>query len=853
MLLAMAAITAVFALAGCEGDDGNDGDPGPAGADGVQCWDLNENGIRDPEEDLNGDGVVDVLDCNALANQPDADKQAAIARSKSESCSTCHTGAGEGHQEIYNKYVDDSLLTLTFDEGDVASVDNGNGTFTVSVEFAITRDGAPLNDPGLSSLPQKRFYAVQYFSDTHEYLNSCSMSIADVDPAAGVYSATDSDCPYAPELSNAQVYGYIADTPLVQHEGGAGSEIPSGSHVHLYDNVANTGVGFGTAAASDPDSYVSAANVSGCEKCHGAPYLKHGYRAAEVDGLPDFAACKSCHYDNRTGGHEDWQYMVDDPFNWATAGLAEEVVEDRYAYTANIMNDVHMAHGMEFPYPQSMATCNTCHEGKLDEILTDEYFVAETCKSCHPVMGTDAWPPIGEEDAEMYYQAGRAPPMEYIWTEEGVDSFHNMDLNCQNCHVEGQGLPVFSDLHTGYDPRIYTADGQRYTDLYNASVDSVSVEGDLLTIEYSANNDEIVPFLAISFYGWNSKHFIVPSHTGDANRNRFEFRPGDDNPIFTEDAASVAGDWKVVVDMAAWEGGQPDSVPNLIAAGKVTKAEISVLPSLTIDGVGIGLNAATQTFDLIGDALVDNYFKGTAKIVDTDKCDACHDKLGQTFHGSFGVGGDIVACRNCHNPTYDGGHLEMASRSIDNYVHTIHSFQAFDTDEVFNDEDENGDPIPGYDPVFAKRYDQHIKHVFPNFTINNCEACHVTAGANDGGGGTYPVVYNVPDQSESMPGVLSATYDLETWYGVYPEDDPLEGLTFEDPSGRNIGVIPPYVTGPASRSCGGCHRARLINQDEAGTLASWNSHTDSFGTYSENDDEDEVLFGIIDKIMSMFE
>ena len=104
-----------------------------------------------------------------------------------------------------------------------------------------------------------------------------------------------------------------------------------------------------------------------------------------------------------------------------------------------------------------------------------------------------------------------------------------------------------------------------------------------------------------------------------------------------------------------------------------------------------------------------------------------------------------------------------------------------------------------------------------------------------------------------MPGVLSATYDLETGYGVYPEDDPLEGRTFEDPSGRNIGVIPPYVTGPASRSCGGCHRARLINQDEAGTLASWNSHTDSFGTYSENDDEDEVLFGIIDKIMSMFE
>ncbi len=62
-----------FAVAGCDdGDDGNDGPPGPAGADGsdgVACWDLNENGVGDlPDEDLNGDGVVDVLDCNALAS-----------------------------------------------------------------------------------------------------------------------------------------------------------------------------------------------------------------------------------------------------------------------------------------------------------------------------------------------------------------------------------------------------------------------------------------------------------------------------------------------------------------------------------------------------------------------------------------------------------------------------------------------------------------------------------------------------------------------------------------------------------------------------------------------------------------
>jgi len=58
-----------FALTGCEGDDGNAGATGPAGSsgadgsDGLACWDLNGNGVGDPEEDTNGDGVFDSLDC----------------------------------------------------------------------------------------------------------------------------------------------------------------------------------------------------------------------------------------------------------------------------------------------------------------------------------------------------------------------------------------------------------------------------------------------------------------------------------------------------------------------------------------------------------------------------------------------------------------------------------------------------------------------------------------------------------------------------------------------------------------------------------------------------------------------
>ena len=177
-------------------------------------------------------------------------------------------------------------------------------------------------------------------------------------------------------------------------------------------------------------------------------------------------------------------------------------------------------------------------------------------------------------------------------------------------------------------------------------------------------------------------------------------------------------------------------------------------------------------------------------------------------------------------------------------MHAIHSFQDFDLDDSFDTTDE------GFDPVFAKRYDLHITHAFPYFTAQACEACH-----NEG-------TYNVPDQSKSMPGLLSDSWGdpdsdtwapMDTWYSIIPEDQPNEGAAIEDPAGRNISFVPEYVVGPASKACGACHRADLINADNAGDLAAFNAHTDAFGTLVVNDSDDEVLFGIFQKIMTLFE
>jgi hypothetical protein len=93
----------------------------------------------------------------------------------------------------------------------------------------------------------------------------------------------------------------------------------------------------------------------------------------------------------------------------------------------------------------------------------------------------------------------------------------------------------------------------------------------------------------------------------------------------------------------------------------------------------------------------------------------------------------------------------------------------------------------------------------------------------------------VPDQTESLPGLLSASDTVEGW-------------------DRKIGDVPEYATGPASRACGGCHRAELINEDAWGELIPFNLHTKHGGYLVEGgEDPDATLSTVIDVIMGIFE
>ncbi len=78
---------------------GSRGSAGASATAGLNCWDLNGNGLGDPNEDVNGDGMVGVDDCNGPAGPPGPD--GAIGRPGRRG------SPGEGGQSLFHLLIDD--------------------------------------------------------------------------------------------------------------------------------------------------------------------------------------------------------------------------------------------------------------------------------------------------------------------------------------------------------------------------------------------------------------------------------------------------------------------------------------------------------------------------------------------------------------------------------------------------------------------------------------------------------------------------------------------------------------------------------------------------------------------------
>jgi OmcA/MtrC family decaheme c-type cytochrome len=737
-----------------------------------------------------------------------------------ETCTICHKRDGATHQQYYDELYQDGVI----------KVENIKYAFkanpdTTTITFNMTMNGQPFDPAQADALA---IYWVPFKDGKFQWepaRDRLSLKGKITSDGKGLVTSTltelaKDDKAFVDYADIGQTAGVLA----VYGRDGTTGRIP-GTRVdqnkYPFAGVLVTGSGV---------DYESTANDAGCVKCHTDPYLKHGYIYAQVNNDPktDFMTCKVCHIDNAAGGHYEWQLLVDNPQK-AAEFLAEpdeekavELLTEEelalYAYNPSVMNDVHMSHAMEFPYPQSMANCVTCHEGKIDRIVADENFTVAQCKSCHPVTGAKAEAKEGEDAA--WDTTGMAlktligekhPPID--WANPG---------DCTLCHKTGGVGPAFNQIHTGYDRVVYNDAGIKYSDAVSVTITSAAFKDNKLTFAFKAAAESsfkdidvsksITPTVMVSLYGWDTKDFLFGAHersfddnkdgkvdSSDGRNIEAVFGAKTANPRLTI-TSKGAGQWEAVADLTSWAAQLGD--------GSVKRAEVGVLPAAyNADGLQVAVDAATRTVDLGKGAFDDKAF---APITQVEKCENCHAALATNFHNPS-YGGSVTACRMCHITKAGGSHLELQSRSIDSYAHAIHSMQYFDIGNVVFD-----------DEVQALEYEHHTAMPYPTHGITNCESCHVA--------GTY----NPPTQDKSLPGLLSPSANNETM------DRAIEG-------------VPAYVVGPAERACGGCHRAQEINADKAGNLRMLNQHFEMGGYLIPAGDKPvDTLMDVINKVMALF-
>ena len=83
----------------CSASTGSVGATGPAGSNGtngINCWDTNGNGVNDPSEDTNADGLFDALDCKGAVGTAGATGAAGINGSNGTNGVNCWDTNGNG-------------------------------------------------------------------------------------------------------------------------------------------------------------------------------------------------------------------------------------------------------------------------------------------------------------------------------------------------------------------------------------------------------------------------------------------------------------------------------------------------------------------------------------------------------------------------------------------------------------------------------------------------------------------------------------------------------------------------------------------------------------------------------------
>jgi len=627
-------------LSGCGGSDGDRGPSGSDGSDGdagLACWDLNENGIPDfPDEDTNGDGVIDVLDCRA-------------------------PGADQGGLDLSSPEIVDMLVENG--EPIVGEITSAVIESPPVVDFSLaTSRGTPLVGLSASSisftlvklLPAANGEPLRwesYLSELEEARNGTpSPNLLDV----ALQSGTDSGGELVDNRDGTYQYTFATDVadvtdpvevsyePSLTHR--VGFEIRIDDAINP-DNPTLDFVPDGTAGSGTKDIVAT----ESCNVCH---------ERLEIHGGGRFTTeyCSTCH--NPGTRDQDYAELLDfahmaHAIHASDMRAEVEETEGEYSYIVYGFGENFGAPPDDFShvtYPQATNYCTNCHTGEGENATPDgdawnQTVTAEACGACH-VDGLITSEPndVGLSTYQFNHSFGQF----------GNDQ-------CLTCHVDGGIAGSNEENHNAGAPRRQEL-GQTVIQTIVDVTDTDPGDSPVVTYQYTDLDGE--PYDVLNdpefdndrgadlnlYLAWTTDDYYNGDDLGNSTLGR-----GTDIRLRYDDIINGSTD----------NGDGTFSVTSTVPLPTDFEGDIAAF----LNGrVAVKTEPGVREQGLPPVAV---YFPGSPReeVVDDAKCSNCHEFL--VFHGSRN---DAQFCITCHSADLAASSGEQ-SVSLLYLGHAIHAAQ----------------------------------------------------------------------------------------------------------------------------------------------------------------------------------
>jgi len=405
--------TTTLLLAGCglfEGAEGPVGDAGAQGQAGAACWDLNANGDADPDsEDLNGDGSVDVYDCQGLASDgsdgEDGEDWAPPSMVGAAACADCH-------DDQYQAWLRSGMGNALLATGGAEPTEPWDGLGSFGDYASEPPDGYTWADIS---------YVIGGWARKQVFVDADGWVITGDDAAWAQQHDTwiDYEGSYAPgtlafECARCHTTGYR----------------PEGNQ----DDLA------GAVGTWESEGI-------GCERCHG-----HGSQHVEdpymvpmpVDRSAEL--CGECHVRGAVGELEAQDGFLRDAQQWSELFQGKKHVMD-CADCHNPHGSAHYDHSSANPDQGIQVECESCHFQQAANQGSSTMAGYVGCIGCHmpdAVVVAQAEHALqGDHPAHLF--AINIDIDEPQTDGDTANPWVSMDFACRSCHSEAGPWTAYSD------------------------------------------------------------------------------------------------------------------------------------------------------------------------------------------------------------------------------------------------------------------------------------------------------------------------------------------------------------------------------------------------------------------------